>query len=166
MSVTPEARTPVGEIRIVDPSPLNWLFITWNTVEEPVRTDNDGNIVGAAMQDFRWIDDTTLEVDIRQGVRFQDGEALTAEHFLRSFVEVQRWKAPHPPGTYLNWHPDTTVEVVDDHKVRMHFPEPEGLALGKFRGMHVMNTRFWDELGYGYKKNGLTCWFRGSDHAA
>lgn len=154
MITTPEARTPVGEIRIVDPNPLNWLFITWNTVEEPVRTDADGNIVGAAMQDFRWIDDTTLEVDIRQGVRFQDGEALTAEHFVRSFVEVQRWKAPHPPGTYLNWHPETIVEVVDDHKVRMRFPEPEGLALGKFRGMHIMNTRFWDELGYGYEKTG------------
>jgi hypothetical protein len=32
-------RTPVGTIHVVDPNPLNWLFITWNTMEEPVRTD-------------------------------------------------------------------------------------------------------------------------------
>lgn len=32
---------PVGEVRVVDPHPLNWLYITWNTMEEPVRTDED-----------------------------------------------------------------------------------------------------------------------------
>ncbi len=38
-----------GTVRIKDPSPLNWLFITWNTVEEPVRTDADGRIVPAVL---------------------------------------------------------------------------------------------------------------------
>jgi hypothetical protein len=35
----------------VDPNPLNWLFITWNTMEEPVRTDPQGHITGAVMED-------------------------------------------------------------------------------------------------------------------
>lgn len=26
-----------GTLHVVDPSPLNWLFITWNTMEEPIR---------------------------------------------------------------------------------------------------------------------------------
>jgi hypothetical protein len=43
-------RTPVGTVHVVDPNPLNWLFITWNTMEEPVRTDEQGRIVGAAEQ--------------------------------------------------------------------------------------------------------------------
>ena len=60
----------------------------------------------------------------------------------------------HPPGTSLNFHPDATAEVVDDHKVRLNFPEPDGLVLGKFRGMHVPSTRFWEEEGFGYRKNG------------
>jgi len=47
-------RTPVGSINVVDPHPLNWLYITWNTMEEPVRTDEKGNIVGAAMEDSFW----------------------------------------------------------------------------------------------------------------
>ena len=25
---------PVGTINVFDPHPLNWLFITWNTMEE------------------------------------------------------------------------------------------------------------------------------------
>ncbi len=146
--------TPVGTIHIVDPNPLNWLFITWNTMEEPVRTDSEGHLVGAAMEESSWIDETTFEVKLRKGIRFQDGEDFDARSFERAFVEVQRWKAPHPPGTALNFHPDTKLEILDSHTVRMIFPEPDGAILGKFRGFHLASTRFWDEIGFGYKKLG------------
>lgn len=146
-------RTPVGTVRVVDPHPLNWLYITWNTMEEPVRTDESGAIVGAAMEDSHW-EDATLVVQVRQGIRFQDGEPLTAHSIRRAFDEVQKWKAPHPPGTYLNFHPDTTVDVPDDYTIRFNFPEPDGLALAKFRGFHIASTRFWDEVGFGDKKLG------------
>lgn len=149
-----ERRTPVGTINVVDPNPLNWLFITWNTMEEPVRTDERGHIVGAVMEDSRWIDENTFEVDVRRGIRFQDGEELDARHVKRAFDEVQRWKAPHPPGTYLNFDPGATAETVGDYKVRLHFPAPDGLVLGKFRGMHIPSTRFWEEEGFGYRRLG------------
>ncbi len=152
MTVTTD-RVPVGEIRIKDPNPINWLFITWNTVEEPIRTDENGNIVPAVLTDFRWSEDgLTLEVDVREDVRFQDGTPLSAHDLKKSFDELQRWKAPHPPGTYLNFDPATTCEVVHDHQVRFHFPAPDGLALAKFRGLHVMNPVFWDRLGFGYDR--------------
>ena len=147
-------RTPVGTVHVVDPNPLNWLFITWNTMEEPVRTDEQGRIVGAAMESSRWVDERTFEIKVRKGIRFQDGEELTAESVKRAFDEVQRWKAPHPPGTSLNFHPDAMAELVDGHTVLLHFPEPDGLVLGKFRGMHVTSTRFWEEEGFGYRKLG------------
>ncbi len=35
-------RTSVGTINVVDANPLSLLFITWNTMEEPVRTDERG----------------------------------------------------------------------------------------------------------------------------
>ena len=94
-----EREAPVGTINVVDPHPLNWLYVTWNTMEEPVRTDAQGHLVGAAMEQSSWIDDTTLEVRMRRGVRFQDGEVCNAHSFKRAFDEVQRWPAPHPPGT-------------------------------------------------------------------
>src|SRR5919112_120687 len=128
---------PVGTVQVVDPHPLNWLFITWNTMEEPA-----------------WVDETTLEVRLRKGLRYQDGEEFTAENFRRAFEEVQRWKAPHPPGTSINFHPETRLEMVDGHTVRMVFPEPDGQGLGKFRGFHLPSTRFWEEEGFGYRKRG------------
>ncbi|HVF00808.1 MAG TPA: ABC transporter substrate-binding protein [Rubrobacteraceae bacterium] len=112
----------MGTIHVVAPHPLNWLFITWNTTEKPVRTDERGHLAGAVMKDSHWINETTFEVDIREGIRFQDDEECTAHSFKRAFDEVQRWKAPHPPGTYLNFHPDARVEVVDEHRVQRIFP--------------------------------------------
>ena len=147
-------RTPVGTIHVVDPNPLNWLFITWNTMEEPVRTDESGHIVGAVMEDSRWVDERTFEIHVRQGVRFQDGEECNAHSVKRAFEEMQRWRAPHPPGTNLNIHPDTVAEIVDDYKLRINFPAPDGLVLGKMRGMHIPSTRFWEEEGFGYRKLG------------
>ncbi len=151
-----EARpSATGTIHIKDPNELNWLFITWNTAEEPVRTDADGRLVPAVLTEFRWLEGgTVLEIDVREGVEFQDGEPLTAQSVKRAFDEVQRWQVPHPPGTYLNFDPASWSEVVSSHRLRLHFPQPDGLALAKFRGMHVMSTRFWDEWGFGYKRVG------------
>ncbi len=152
--MTTTTAAPVGTITVFDPHPLNWLFITWNTMEEPVRTDHDGFTVMALASDATWRDDRTLEVKVRPGTQFQDGSPCTASSVRRNFDEVQRWAAPHPPGTYLNFHPDTEVVVEDEHTCVFHFPEPDGLALGKFRGFHIASDRFWDELGFGYKRIG------------
>jgi ABC-type transport system substrate-binding protein len=145
---------PVGMIHVVDPHPLNWLYITWNTMEEPVRTDEKGRLSNSALEDAYWVGSDTIELKLREGVRYQDGTSFGAANFERAFVETQRWKAPHPPGTYLNFDPETALEVVDEHTVRMRFPVPDGLVLGKFRGFHLPSDRFWDDLGFGYATQG------------
>ena len=33
---------PHNTVTVVDPSPVNWLSITWNTMEEANRVDHDG----------------------------------------------------------------------------------------------------------------------------
>ena len=83
-------------------------------MEEPIRADDDGYIAFALAESTRrWRDDRTLEVKVRDGVRFQDGEPCTAHSIRHDFDEVQRWAAPHPPGTYLNFHPDVELRVVE-----------------------------------------------------
>ncbi len=44
---------PAGAVRVVDPSPLNWLHITYDTVEELVRVTTQGKIRPAAMRRYR-----------------------------------------------------------------------------------------------------------------
>ncbi len=146
-------RKPEGSIRVVDPSPLNWLSITYNTVEELVRVAPGGAVGPAAMKSYRWRDDRTLEIDIRRGNCFPGGEMLTSATVLRAFDEMMRWAAPHPPGTHFNLDPKTRCEVTGEYAVRLHLPAPDGLAPGKLRAMHLMSTPFWNEVGFGYTRN-------------
>jgi len=144
---------PTGTVHVVDPSPLNWLYITYNTAEELVRVRPNGVTTTAAMKSYRWVDDRTLEVVVRSGNRFPDGEPLTAATVKRAFDEVFRWQAPHPPGTHFNIDPRTRVEVTGEHQVRLHLPEPDGLVLGKLRAVHLMSTAFWNGPGFGYARD-------------
>jgi len=139
---------------VVDPSPINWLSVTWNTMEELVRVDDEGRTVPGLATSWQWIDDKTLEFKLRQGVTFHDGEPFNAKVFRRSFDEVQRWENPHPPGAFLNFDKATKLEIVDDYTVRFVFPKPDGAAIMKFRGMHIGSTRFWNELGFIDPKTG------------
>ena len=104
-----------GTLRVVDPSPLNWLFITWNTMEEPIRTDHDGRAVYSMATGHRYSNGgKTLEMDVRKDGVFQNGEPLTAHHIKLAFDEMQRWEAPHPPGTWLNFPIESIAEVIDE----------------------------------------------------
>jgi ABC-type transport system substrate-binding protein len=149
-------RAPVGTLNVVDPSPLNWLFITWNTMEEPIRTDHQGHAVYSMATGHRYTNGgKTLEMDVRKNVVFQNGEKLTARHIKVAFDEMQRWEAPHPPGTWLNFPAESVSELVNDHCIRFTFPEPDGLALAKMRGFHVPSSSFWTEgPGFGYVREG------------
>lgn len=149
-----KAAADKGAIWVVDPSPVNWLWITWNTMEELVRVDKDGKTVPTLATSWKWVDPKTAEFKLREGVQFQDGEKFNAPVFRRSFDEVQRWDNPHPPGGFLNFAKNTKLAVVDDHTVRFTFPAPDAAALMKFRGMHVGSTKFWDQNAFVDKKTG------------
>ena len=147
-------------VTVVDTSPVNWLSVTWNTMEELVRVDAKGNTQPGLAESWTWIDDKTVEFKLRKGVKFQDGEAFNAKVFRRSFDEVQKWVNPHPPGPFLNFDKATKLDIVDDYTVRFTFPSADGAAMMKFRGMHVGSTAFWDKLAFvdGEKKNAEGHW--------
>jgi hypothetical protein len=59
-----------GMVYVVDPSPLNWLYVLFNTMEEIVRADHKGRIIASLAAGIQWLDDQTLELRLRQGVVF------------------------------------------------------------------------------------------------
>lgn len=101
----------VGTVHVVDSSPMNWLWITFNTVEELVRVAPSDLVEPAAMTAYRWADDTTLEVGLGSG---------------------------------------TTCEVTGDFGIRLRPPRAGGGVVAKLRAIHVMRTRVWGEVGFGY----------------
>ena len=145
---------PENTVTVVDPSPVNWLSVTWNTMEEPLRVDERGMGQPTLATGWRWVNPTTLELKLREGVVYQDGTPYTAENMKTAFDRVQDTKNPHPPGAFLNFDPNTKLSVVDKYTVSMTFPGGDSSALMKLRGMHEPSNAFWDKLGFVDEKTG------------
>jgi peptide/nickel transport system substrate-binding protein len=97
---------------------------------------------------WRWLDERTLEVTLRQGVKFHNGEVFDAAIVKLNFEENTRLRQPHLMGTFMNFKPGSRLEVVDLQTVRFIFPEPDGGALAKLTQMHIGNRQFYGELGW------------------
>ncbi len=140
---------PRGELRIVDTHPLNWAWITWNVFEHLIEVDKDAKLVPRLATSWRWLDDRTLEVKLRQGVKFHNGEVFDAEIVRLNWEENTRLRQPHIIGAYVNFKPGSRLDIIDRHTVRFVFPEPDGAALIKLSLVHMGNRQFYRELGWG-----------------
>ena len=142
-SAGPPVWGPHNTVRVVDPSPVNWLSITWNTMEEANRVDHDGLGQPSLASGWRWIDDETLEIDIRDGVVFQDGEAFNAAAVKANLDRARTLEG----GTLVGaLRVIESVEAVEDYKVRInlnsaggHLPAGHPLA-GQVGAAHAAVT--------------------------
>jgi ABC-type transport system substrate-binding protein len=150
-SVGEQLPAPRGELRIVDKSSANWIWIAFNVLEHLIELDKEGTLVPGLATGWRWLDDRTLEVTLRQGVTFQNGESFDAEIVQLNWDENIRSRQPHIVE-YLTFHPEARLEIVDRYTVRLLFPAPDGAALAKLAALHMANRQFYREHGWGEKQ--------------
>jgi ABC-type transport system substrate-binding protein len=150
--VAQRAVAPRGELRVVDRSPANWVWITLNVFEHLIELDKDGALTPRLATGWRWIDDRTLEVKLRPGVKFHNGEPFDAEIVKLNWIENTRLRQPHRPGDFMNFMPGSRVDTLDRYTVRFVFPEPDGGALVKLSVMHLGNRQFYREAGWGERQ--------------
>jgi ABC-type transport system substrate-binding protein len=146
-----EHRAPRGELRIVDKNPQNWAFIAWNIFDHLVEIDKDGKLVPRLATSWRWLDDRTLEMTLRQGVTFHNGEVFDADIVKLNWDENLRLQQPHRSGPHWNFKPGSRLEIRDPYTVRFVFPEPDGGAMARFVLMHMANRQFHRDFGWGEK---------------
>ena len=148
-SIAQKPPAPRGELRIVDKSAGNWTYVTFNVMDHLVELDKDGKLVPRLATSWRWLDENTLEMKLRRGVRFHNGEAFDAEIVKLNWEENTRLRQPHAIGTFLNFKPGSKLTIVDPDTVRLSFPEPDGAALAKLVYLHIGNRQFYREVGWG-----------------
>jgi peptide/nickel transport system substrate-binding protein len=131
---------------------------------------NQGPVPGLATEWHR-IDDKTLELKLRQGVKFHNGDELTAEDVVFSFSKERLFGNTEPKGgktIFEDQHKPTTakelpasvpgigrrlwpalagVEAVDKYTVRFHNATPDVTLEGRLYsgGSQIANRRAWDE---------------------
>src|SRR6266700_5412528 len=106
-----ERPVPRGELHIVDKSPVNWVSLTFNVFEHLMEADVGGKLVPRLATGWRWLDDRTLEVTLRQGVTFHNGEVFDAEIVKLNWEENTRLRQAHIPGAYLNFKAGSKLEI-------------------------------------------------------
>jgi ABC-type transport system substrate-binding protein len=146
-----EVPAPRGELRIVDRYHFNWAYIVLNTFEHLVELDKDGQLVPGLATSWQWLNDHTLEVKLRQGVTFHNGEVFDAEIVKLNWDENLRLRQPFVAGEFMNFKPGSRLEILDPQTVRFTFPEPDGGALVRLSRLHMGNRQFYAELGWGEK---------------
>ena len=142
---------PRGELRIVDKNRYNFITLVFNIFEHLIDLDQDGKPVPSLATNWRWLDDRTIEVKLRQGVKFHNGEVFDAEIVKFNWEENMRLKQPFAAGQFLNFKPGSRLDIIDPQTVRFIFPEPDGAALVKLSSMHIGNRQFHREHGWGEK---------------
>ncbi len=131
---------------------------------------NQGPVPGLATE-WKRLDDKTIELKLRQGVRFHNGDELTAEDVVFSFSDERLFAGTEPAGgktLYAEsfkpqsakelpanvpgiarrlWPALRGVEAVDKYTVRFHNATPDVTLEGRLYafGSQIANKRAWTE---------------------
>ncbi len=81
---------------------------------------------------WKWVDDTTLEMDLRKGVKFHDGSDFDAKDVAHTLNHVAAPDSDMKIRVVVDWIKN--VEVVDTHKIRIHAKAPTPAAFEYLSG--------------------------------
>lgn len=149
---TEQPLAPRGELRVVDKSVAAWAHLDWNVFDHLIEIDKDGEVVPGLAQSWRWLDERTLELTLRQGVKFHNGEPFDAEIVKLNWQEHIRFEQPNILGKHMNFKSGSRLDIRDPYTVLFFFPEPDGGVLQKLAHMHIANRQFYREFGWGEKE--------------
>jgi peptide/nickel transport system substrate-binding protein len=143
----------LGTLKVVDfISPQ--ISVMMNCAEGLITLDKNNEWSPCLADDWRWINDLTVEFKLRRGVRFQNGEPFNADAVKANWEAYRRMESPRP-HRFLAIADETIMEIIDDYMVRFTFPEPDGLAFVKFHYFFQIAPKFFkdhqfDEKNWGY----------------
>lgn len=90
--------------------------------DAPFEYDDDGTLVMVAAETLQWLDDLTMEIKLRDGIRFHDGSPLTSASLVASHANL----IDPETGSSIsgNFGTITAIEAVDDLTARISLVAP------------------------------------------
>jgi peptide/nickel transport system substrate-binding protein len=147
-----ETAEPRGEIRVVESWRPDINVLGHNVLQYLFEYALDKNELAPSLaMSHQWIDDTTLDVKLRQGVRFHNGEPFDADAVKFNF-EYQR---QHNPGRGVQVYMKNVkeIQVVDQYTLRMVLDQPDALFLqkiivGPIAGWVMGAPKYMEQVGW------------------
>ncbi len=101
---------------------------------------------------MNWLDDTTLEVKLRQGVKFHNGQEMTADDVVFTFERIIKENAieypePHSSPRKGLIAPLESVEKIDDYTVKFSFSGVWPPAMQMLVHQQIVPKAYIEEIG-------------------
>lgn len=123
-----------------------------NMFDGLVTRDNVSGVHMELAEEMNWVDDKTLEVKLRQGVKFHDGTEMTADDVVFTFDRVIKenmieYPEPHTSPRKGLIAPLESVEKTGDYSLLMHFSGPWPPALQLIVHQQIVPKKYLEEVG-------------------
>lgn len=123
-----------------------------NMFDGLVTRDTRSGVHMQLAESMEWIDETTLEIKLRQGVKFHDGTQMTADDVVFSFERIINENAieypePHSSPRKGLIAPLESLEKIDDYTVRMHFNAPWPPAMQLLVHQQIVPKAYIERVG-------------------
>ncbi len=108
----------------------------------------DGEIVSGLAESWRILDNTTIELALRGGVSFHNGEPFNADSVKFSIERILDEELNS--GLRSNYTFIESVSVVDELTVRLHLNRPDGTVFDRLTELYILppghTTEYGDEF--------------------
>lgn len=123
-----------------------------NMFDGLVTRDTRSGVHMELAESLEWVDDTTLEVKLRQGVKFHDGVEMTADDVVFTFERIIgenmiEYPEPHSSPRKGLIAPLESIEKVDDYTVTMNFSGPWPVAMQMLVHQQIVPKHYLEEVG-------------------
>lgn len=108
------------------------------------RVGPDGKPVPWAANSFKVTDQTTIDITIRDGMRWHDGKPVTAEDVKFSFEYQTKWKAPFFASSLDKI---AAIEITGKNALRFKLAEPFAPILSNlFGALFLIPKHVWQDI--------------------
>jgi peptide/nickel transport system substrate-binding protein len=123
-----------------------------NMFDGLVTRDTRSGVHLELAESMEWLDDTTLEVKLRQGVKFHDGVEMTADDVVFTFERIIgenmiEYPEPHSSPRKGLIAPLESIEKVDDYTAKMHFSGAWPPAMQMIVHQQIVPKHYLEEVG-------------------
>ncbi len=104
----------------------------------------DGALVPWAASAITPVDDTTVDITLRDGMKFHDGKPVTIEDVQFSFEYHKKWKAPFFASSLEKFE---SVTVTGPRSLRIKLTRPHApLMINFFASMFILPRHIWKDI--------------------
>lgn len=123
-----------------------------NMFDGLVTRDNTSGVHNELAESLTWLDDTTLEIKLRQGVKFHNGVEMTADDVVYTFERIIKENGIEYPEAHTSPRkgliaPLESIEKTGDYSVVMHLSAPWPPALQLLVHQQIVPKGYLEEVG-------------------